>query len=97
MFGWKRPIAVGKFLIHLKILSATFSTGITFQLNCFADALIIICLGWPWIFVMFILLEHKQGFLFIFLVLFSVSNLGVVNSRLNSRDPGRRHKIIVSR
>ena len=44
---------------------------------------------------MFILLEHKQGFLFIFLVLFSVSNLGVVNSRLNSRDPGRRHKIIV--
>ena len=46
---------------------------------------------------MFILLEHKQGFLFIFLVLFSVSNLGVVNSRLNSRDPGRRHKIIVSR
>ena len=56
-----------------------------------------ICLGWPLIFVLFILLEHKQGFLFIFLVLFSVSNLGVVNSRLNSRDPGRRHKIIVSR
>ena len=40
MFGWKRPIAVGKFLIHLKILSATFSTGITFQLNCLANALI---------------------------------------------------------
>ena len=73
----------------VEIMIRNFSTWDQLRVNRSADAVM------P--FVMFILLEHKQGFLFILQILFSVSNLGVVNSRLNSRDPGRRHKIIVSR
>ena len=106
-YGWPKSLHFHHHEITSKRLSPTslspFPTlinpyqGSDSDFNHTTYALIIICLRWPWIFVMFILLEHKQGFLFIFLVLFSVSNLGVVNSRLNSRDPGRRHKIIVSR